>query len=187
MHRASKVMADGLVDHATPQAGVRAAHAEKSGHASAVGDDRAVVIKQAGLEIDGLIGQLDLRPVQRAVAGWTIVGLADLDDAFVAQVAETAKEGIAKGWGHDGSPEAQRPPRTGGDLLGRDGLSDPVIFGERKRGAFADDGVVQDAHLNQGQGLGQASCEHPVGGARFRATGRVVMTVMCPVFLCARR
>lgn len=150
MHRASKVMADGLVDHATPQAGARAAHADKSGHASAVGDDRAVVIEQAGLEIDGLIGQLDFRRVQRAVAGWTIVGLADLDDAFVAQVAETAKEGIAKGWGHDGSPEAQRPPRTGGDLLGRDGLSDPAIFGERKRGAFADDDVVQDAHLNQG-------------------------------------
>lgn len=99
MHRASKVMADGLVDHATPQAGARAAHADKSGHASAVGDDRAVVIEQAGLEIDGLIGRLDLRRVQRAVAGWTTVGLADLDDAFVAQVAETAKEGIAKGWG----------------------------------------------------------------------------------------
>lgn len=99
-------MADDLVGHASHQAGGRAAHTDKSGYAVAVSDDRIVIIEQAGLEIDGRVGQLDLRRVQRAVAGWAILGIADLDDAFVAQIAETAKEGIAKGRVHDGSPLA---------------------------------------------------------------------------------
>ncbi|MNH29538.1 hypothetical protein D3C79_897760 [compost metagenome] len=35
--------------------------------------------------------------------------------------------------------------------------------------------MVQDADLNQGQGLGQACGEYPIGTARFRAAGRVVV------------
>ncbi|MNI86062.1 hypothetical protein D3C85_1704630 [compost metagenome] len=61
-----------------------------------VGDERVVVIEHAWPEIDGLIGELDLHWVQRAVAGRTITGNPDLDDAFVAQIVEAAKERIAK-------------------------------------------------------------------------------------------
>ncbi|MNO04824.1 hypothetical protein D3C81_2259800 [compost metagenome] len=62
----------------------------------AVGDNRVVVIEQAGLKIDGLVGQLDLRRVQRTVAGWTITAITNLDDAFVVEIVKAAKKRIEK-------------------------------------------------------------------------------------------
>lgn len=35
--------------------------------------------------------------------------------------------------------------------------------------------MVQDTHLDQGQSLGQAGGEYPIGATRFRAAGGVVV------------
>lgn len=106
----AKMQPGNLIQHLDDGAIGRAPHADKLGHAFAVGDHREVIIEQARLEIDAVIWQVMRRRVKRAVAGRAIVGVADLYHAFVTQVLEAAEEWIAKRSGHDGAPKYEGHP-----------------------------------------------------------------------------
>jgi hypothetical protein len=51
---------------------------------------------------------------------------------------------------------------------------------------LADDEVIQYANVNQGQGLFEFYCNYAVRLTGVTNAGRVIMGVMCPVYLCVR-
>ena len=63
----------------------------------------------------------------------------------------------------------------------------PPILSHRQRIAIANDEMVEHPHINQFQRLLQTLGQHPVGLTGVTVARWMVVTVLCPIFLCAAR
>lgn len=62
---------------------------------------------------------------------------------------------------------------------------DEAVEGERVRLALADHEVVEHADVDHVERLAQPLGQDPVGGRWLGTAGRMLVRLLCPVFLCA--